>query len=69
MILAFLIDQVQQIACPLFRAVLNKLKQKKEVWEQMRSLFKSYAVNSIETIWKSIVYGFNKPNLESLDTS
>src|SRR6266705_1992748 len=33
MMLAFLVDQVQQHCCPLFQAVWTKLKSKRSVWE------------------------------------
>ena len=40
MMLAFLVDQTQQIAYPLFQAVLKKLKLKKYLWEKMRIFFR-----------------------------
>lgn len=69
MMLAFLVDQVQQLACPLFREVLKKLKVKKEIWDRMRSLFRSYVVDSIKTILKSICYGYERAELKAIDSS
>lgn len=56
MMLAFLVDQVQQLACPLFQAVLQKAKYKKHLWEEMRAAFKMLALDSMETLFKSILY-------------
>ena len=41
MLLAFLVDQAQQIACPLFQAVLRKEGWKTQMWEPVRALFYS----------------------------
>jgi len=35
MMLAFLVDQVQQLCCPLFQAVWAKLGSKRRLWERM----------------------------------
>lgn len=69
MMLAFLVDQVQQLACPLFRAALKKFKVKKEIWDRMRSLFRLYEVDSMKTILSSIAHGFNMAKLKAFDTS
>ena len=39
MMLAFLVDQAQQLCCALFRAVWAKLGSKRLLWERMRALF------------------------------
>jgi hypothetical protein len=39
MMLAFLVDQVQQMCCPLFQAVWAKLGSKRRLWERLRALF------------------------------
>ena len=39
MMLAFLVDQTQQLACRLFQAVLQKKRSRIRLWEQMRALF------------------------------
>ena len=39
MLLAFLVDQTQQLCCALCRAVWVKLGRKRLLWERMRSLF------------------------------
>ena len=39
MLLAFLVDQTQQLCCALFQAVWTKLGSKRRLWERMRALF------------------------------
>src|SRR5712692_7671127 len=47
MMLAFLVDQTQQLCCALFRAVWAKLGSKRMLWERMRALFYDYAFASM----------------------
>lgn len=68
MMLAFLVDQAQQLACPLFQAVLRKIKVKKALWEEMRSLFQTHFVDSMETIFTALLYGYEKPALQPIDS-
>ncbi len=58
MMLAFLVDQVQQLACELFRAVLNKKGSKRSLWEEMRALFHSFELESMTQLFQAILYGF-----------
>jgi hypothetical protein len=46
MLLAFLVDQTQQLACHLFQAVLTKLGSRRELWQRMRSLFETLPVTT-----------------------
>ncbi|MHC5062246.1 MAG: transposase [Planctomycetota bacterium] len=58
MMLAFLVDQVQQLACELLQAVLDKKGSKKRLWEHMRALFKTLEFKSMEQLLKAILYGY-----------
>jgi hypothetical protein len=58
MMLAFLIDQVQQLGCALFQAVLDKKGSRKRLWEHMRALFKTLEFNSMAQLFKAILYGY-----------
>ena len=60
MMLAFLVDQAQQIASQLFNAVWKKLGTKRRMWEDIRSLFIGYIFNSMEEILIALYYGFEK---------
>lgn len=59
MMLAFLVDQIQQLCCPLFQAVLLK-KRKKRLWRKMRAMFSILDICSIEEMLNAIVYGMQK---------
>jgi len=70
MMLAFLIDQTQQLSCKLFRAVWIKLKSKRALWERMRSLFKEFAFESMQMLYHAILYGVKfQPPIILYDTS
>jgi hypothetical protein len=69
MMLAFLIDQTQQLTSSLFKAAWQKLGSKKALWENIRNLFYSYEVESMEMIYRAIVNGFRKVALEPNDNT
>ena len=58
MMLAFLIDQVQQLACELFQAVLEKKGSRRRLWEHMRALFKTIEFKSMTQLFEAILYGY-----------
>jgi len=58
MMLAFLVDQVQLLACELFRSVLDKKGSRKRLWEHMRALFKTLEFKSMENLFQAIRYGY-----------
>jgi hypothetical protein len=58
MMLAFSVDQIQQLACELFQAVLKKKGSKKRLWEEMRALFHTLEFLSMEQLFKAILYGY-----------
>jgi len=60
MMLAFLVDQVQQLCCPLFQAVWAKLGSKRRLWERMRALFYDYALASMRHLFEALLYGLKK---------
>ncbi len=60
MMLAFLVDQVQQLCCPLFQAVWAKLGSKRRLWEKMRALFYAYALESMRHLFEALLYGWKK---------
>ena len=55
MMLAFLVDQVQQLCCPLFQAAWAKWGSKRLLWEKMRALFYDYALESMRAPVRSAV--------------
>lgn len=60
MMLAFLVDQVQQLCCPLFQAVWAKLGSKRRLWERMRALFLDYVLESMQELFEALFYGLKK---------
>ena len=69
MMLAFLVDQTQQLCCPLFQAVLAKLKYKKTLWHRIRSFFDMYNCEAMEIIFKAMLFGFEVKKPIVLDNS
>jgi hypothetical protein len=70
MMLAFLIDQVQQLCCPLFRAVLKKVGSKKRLWERIRTHFWHFQLKSMRQLHEAILYDLGKEvPLPTPDTS
>jgi hypothetical protein len=70
MMLAFLVDQAQQLCCALFRAVWLKLGSKRLLWERMRALFYTYALTSMRQLFEALLYGFKRSSpLVPMDSS
>ena len=59
MMLAFAVDQAQQLACPFFQAAWDKAGSKRFLWERMRALFYELPMTSMTAIWRAIAYGFH----------
>jgi len=55
MMLAFLVDQIQQVWNMLFRAAWQETKTKKSLWEKVRQKFNEFDVPSMEIIYKLIM--------------
>jgi hypothetical protein len=60
MMLAFLVDQVQQLCCPLFQAARAKCASKKSLWEKIRSCFHEFLAPSMEAILQKIAQGMKR---------
>lgn len=63
MMLAFLVDQAQQLACALFQAVLKKEGSRKNLWDHMRALFYTLEFASLEDIFRALLYGYKVEGL------
>lgn len=66
MLLAFLIDQVQQRCNPLFQAAIRKKGSRAAVWEGVRNLFASFEVSSLDEVYTALGNGFRRPTLSDL---
>lgn len=60
MFLAFLVDQVQQACCPLFQAVLGKLKTRCKLWDHLRSHVRHFRFRSFYELWSVVLLGSAK---------
>lgn len=67
MMLAFLVDQAQQLSCWLFRKAWKKAESKRALWEEIRHIFHNFPVDSMETILRCIAYGIHGYRFEVMD--
>ncbi len=56
MMLAFLLDQMQEHVCALFRAARNKFYSRKALWEEMRALFRCFFLKTWMAFWLAIIF-------------
>ena len=66
MMLAFLVDQTQQLCCPIFQAALEKLKSKRHLWDKMRAYFLTFLFDSMTELLTALVVGIapQRPTLQ-----
>ena len=57
MMLAFLIDQIQQRRCRLFRAAKAKAGRASYFWERLRAMFLNYELPDWETLCRALAFG------------
>jgi hypothetical protein len=70
MMLAFLVDQVQQRCCPLFQAAWAQWGSKRLLWEKRRALCYDDALDSMQHLFETLLYGLKKSApILALDTS
>jgi len=60
MMLAFVVDQVQQLCCPLFQAVWAKLGSTRRLGERRRALFYDDVLESRRHLCEALLYGWKK---------
>ena len=58
LLLAFLVDQAQQLCCALFQAVWAQLGSKRLLWERLRALFYDYAFVAMRQLCEALLSGF-----------
>jgi hypothetical protein len=69
MLLAFLVDQTQQLCCALFRAAWEKAGSKRQLWDELRHLFHAFLFQTMAELWEAIVRGIDKQKPVLLDDS
>ncbi len=60
MMLAFLVDQAQQLCCPLFRAAWKRMGTKRALWESLRSHFRHFVFRSMRHLYEVMFYRAGK---------
>jgi hypothetical protein len=60
MMLAFLVNQVEQICCPLFRAVWTKFRTKRALWDNLRSHYRHFTFCSMRHLYEVMLYDLAK---------
>jgi hypothetical protein len=59
MMLAFAVDQAQQLACQFFQAAWQQMGSKRRLWERLRALFYELPFDSMTDIWRAIAFDFH----------
>lgn len=55
MMLAFLVDQTQELCCPLLAATLDACKSKRALRERIREIFHQFQVKSMQAIYEAVL--------------
>jgi len=69
MMLAFLVDQVLQLTCKVFKGADQKAGSKTKLWEQIRKLFFAFQFDSMLQIYQALYYGFELAKPKIFDSS
>jgi hypothetical protein len=64
MMLAFLVDQVQEHVCVLFKAARNMFYSRTALWEEMRGLFRGFFIKCWEDFWLGIIFEWGGGELQ-----
>jgi hypothetical protein len=57
MMLAFLIDQVQELSCGLFKKARQRFRSRTSLWNRMRVLVVGFLLDDWVELWKAIILG------------
>jgi hypothetical protein len=60
MMLTFLVDQTQELCCPLFQAVHKKLGTRRLLWDHLRSHFRHIHFGSMQHLYEVMLSGAGK---------
>lgn len=69
MMLAFLVDQVQQRCCPLFQAAWDKMRTRRHLWEEIRHLFRAFLFASYTDLLRALIQGIERQHAILRDSS
>jgi len=68
MMLAFFVDQVQELCCQLFQKARAKFKSRTSLWDKIRGMFKEHLIECWDDLFNSIAHGYVRAVLKP-DTS
>jgi hypothetical protein len=57
MLLAFLLDQVQELCCTVFQAAKNRYHSRALFWDKLRSSFIEHFITNWEILYMAIIHG------------
>ena len=57
MMLAFLLDQVQEICCNLFNAARNRFHSRTSLWSKMKGMFTEHFIDDWMAFYMAIIFG------------
>jgi hypothetical protein len=63
MMLAFFVDQIQELCCDLFKKARKKFRTRIGLWSKMKSLFLSFCIASWENLFNAIADGYQEIEL------
>jgi hypothetical protein len=63
MMLAFLVDQAQELSCRLFQAARNRFRSRTSWWDRLRALFTDFYIPDGQTLWTVLASGHSAPDL------
>jgi len=69
MILAFLVDQVQQISCPLFTQAMKRFNTKRAYWHHLRCCFEVLSLTTWTGLYEAIIAGRTRNQPMGINTS
>ena len=59
-LLAFLVDQVQELGCRLFQAAQQRFHSRTALWQRLRSLFTAFDIPEWTTLWEALRSGHQR---------
>jgi hypothetical protein len=65
MMLAFLVDQAQELSCRLFQAARDRFHARTALWERLRALFTDFYIPDWKTLWQVLAIGHTATLLTS----
>lgn len=65
MMLAFTVDQVQELCCSVFKAARHRYHSRTMLWRKMRSLFDSHFIKDWFALYAALIWGFEGTVLET----